>query len=71
MEGILYPDDTDEKTRKSILLVLVSKHPNVRTLSADTLTAYPSLPDFVDLSITKDSIEQVTAQCLSGGEAGL
>ena len=71
MEGILYPDDTDEKTEKSILLVLVSKHPNVRTLSADTLTAYPPPPDFVDLSITKDSIQQVTAQCLSGGAAGL
>jgi hypothetical protein len=40
--GILYPDDTDEKTRKSIQSVLKSKHPDVRTPSTDTLTAYHS-----------------------------
>jgi hypothetical protein len=58
--GILYPDDPDEKSGKSVLSVLKSKHLNARTPSTDTLTTYPSLPDFVDLDITKDSIE-VTA----------
>jgi hypothetical protein len=67
--GILYPDDLDEKTGNSVLSVIESKHPNARTPNADTLTAYPDLPDFVDLDITEDSIE-VTARRLSGG-AGL
>jgi hypothetical protein len=64
--GILYPDGTDEKTRKSVQSVLESKHPNARTLRTDTLTAYLSLPDFVVLNIPKDYIE-VTARCLFGG----
>jgi hypothetical protein len=44
--SILYPDDKDKKAGDSVLLVLESKYPNMRKLSADTLTAYPSLPDF-------------------------
>jgi hypothetical protein len=37
--GILYPDDTDEKTWTSVQSVFESKHPNVRTPSPDTLIA--------------------------------
>jgi hypothetical protein len=67
--GILYPDDIDEKTGKTVQSVLESKHPDARTPGVDALTDYPFLPDFVDLDITEDSIE-VTARRLSGG-AGL
>jgi hypothetical protein len=67
--GILYPDDTDEKSGTSVISVLESKHPDARIPDADAMPAYPTLPDFVDLDITEDSIE-IVARCLSGG-AGL
>jgi hypothetical protein len=67
--GILYPDDTDEKTELSIKEVLQSKHPDVRTPGPDALTVYPYLPDFVHLDITKVTIK-IVARSLSGG-AGL
>jgi hypothetical protein len=59
--GILYPDDIDEKTGKTVQSVLESKHPNARTPGVDALTDYPSVPDFVDLDITEDSIEIAAA----------
>jgi hypothetical protein len=66
--GILYLDDTDEKTGKTIQLVLEWKHPNGRTPSADTLTAYLYLPDFMDLDITKDSIKVTACPKVLGSE---
>jgi hypothetical protein len=67
--GILYPNDIDEMARTSVMTILKSKHPDARIPDAAALAAYPTLPDFVDLNITKDSIE-VIAHCLSRG-AGL
>ncbi len=67
--GILYPDYIDERIGTSVLLVLESKHPDARIPDANAIPAYQISPDFVDLDITKDSIE-VTAHCLSRG-AGL
>jgi hypothetical protein len=67
--GILYPDDIDEKTGLTVETVLESKHPDAREPGPDALTAYPYLPDFVDVDITEDTIE-VVARRLSGA-AGL
>jgi hypothetical protein len=54
--GILYPDDIDEMTDKTVQSVIESNHPDVRTPGADALTHYPFLPNLVDLNITEDSI---------------
>jgi hypothetical protein len=59
--GILYPDNINKKTGCTVQSVLESKHPDARTPSVNALTNYPSLPDFMDLDITEDSIE-ITAR---------
>jgi hypothetical protein len=67
--GILYPDDIDEKSGTSVLSVLKSKHLDARIPDAAALAAYPTLPSFVDLDITEDSIKVVTRHL--SGAAGL
>jgi hypothetical protein len=60
------PSDTDEKTGLLAAKVLASKHPNARIPDADNkLSDYDKLPDFADLDITEDVVEQV-ARRLSG-----
>jgi hypothetical protein len=39
------------------MTVLKSKYPDARIPDAAALLAYPTLPNFVDLNITKDSIK--------------
>jgi hypothetical protein len=53
--GILYPDNTDNKTGQTVKAILKSKHPDAWTPGADALTVYPYLPDFVNFNITEDS----------------
>jgi hypothetical protein len=67
--GILYPDAVDEKSGNTLQSVLESKHLDAPNPGVRALTDYPFLPNFVDLGITKDTIE-VTARYLSRG-AGL
>jgi hypothetical protein len=61
------PSDTDEKTGLLAAKVLASKHPNARIPDADNkLSDYDKLPDFADLDITEDVVEQVATRRLSG-----
>jgi hypothetical protein len=57
--GVLLPGDTDEKTGETIFDVLKSKHPAARVPEASEMEDYDILPDFVDVDITEDIVEQV------------
>jgi hypothetical protein len=67
--GILYPNDINDKSGNFVREVLQSKHPDARIPSAVTLTAYPSLSNFVNVNITEDSVESGTRH--PSGSAGL
>jgi hypothetical protein len=57
--GILLPSNTDKKTGLLVAKVLASKDPNARIPDANKLSDYDELPDFADLDITEDVVEQV------------
>jgi hypothetical protein len=63
--GVLLPGDTDEKTGENIFDVLKSKHPDAVIPDPSEMEDYEILPDFVDLDVTEDTVEQV-ARWLSG-----
>jgi hypothetical protein len=63
--GIMLPDEIDEKTGDTVLEVLQSKHPESRVPDISLMEEYDSLPDFVELDITADTVEKV-ARRLSG-----
>ncbi len=63
--GVLLPDDVDEKTGESVIDVLQSKHPDAQVPDAAELEDYETVPNFVDLDITKEVVEKV-ARRLSG-----
>ncbi len=63
--GVLLPGDTDEKTGENIFDVLKSKHPAATDPDPSEMEDYEILPDFVDLDVTEDTVEQV-ARRLSG-----
>ena len=65
VRGVLLPGETDEKTGETIFDVLKSKHPAARVPEASEMEDYDILPDFVDVDITEDIVEQV-ARRLSG-----
>ena len=57
--GILFPQDTDEKTGDSVLETLKSKHPDAKTPKASDLQPYPNVPNFNDIDVTEDVVESV------------
>jgi hypothetical protein len=57
--GILFPDNTDEKSGDTVLETLQSKHPDATIPEASSLQTYPSLPDFNDIDVTEDVVESV------------
>jgi hypothetical protein len=63
---VLKPRDRDDKTGENIFNVLQSKHTDARVPDASEMEDYETLPDFVDLDITEEIVEQVARQ-LSGG----
>ena len=67
--GVLLPDDICSKTGLRVADVLDSKHPNTREPEPDALHQYESLPEFIDVDVTEDAVEQ-TARKMSGA-AGL
>jgi hypothetical protein len=67
--GVFLPDDFDEKYWLTINAVLQSKHPETTTPHKFTIHQYESTPDFVNVDITQDTVDQV-AHNLSGS-AGL
>jgi hypothetical protein len=69
MGGVLLPDDKCSKTGLPVSDVLDSKHPMVRVPDANALPHYEELPEFIEVDVTEDSVED-TARKLSGG-AGL
>jgi hypothetical protein len=69
MGGVLLPDDKCSKTGMSVSDVLDSKHPMARVPDAAALPHYEELPEFIEVNVTEDSVED-TARKLSRG-AGL
>jgi hypothetical protein len=69
MGGILLPDDKCSKTGLPVSDVLDSEHHMARAPDVNALPHYEELPEFIEVNITKDSVED-TARKLSGG-AGL
>jgi hypothetical protein len=57
--GILQPSNTDAKTGENIFDVLQSTHHAAMVLDTSEMEDYKTLPDFVNLDITKEIIEQV------------
>ncbi len=62
---IMLPDEIDAKTGDTVLDVLQSKHPDMRVPDIALMEEYDTLPDFVELDITADTVEKV-ARRLSG-----
>ena len=64
--GILFPEDnlTPDKT---VLDVLKKKHPLMGTPGPNALKHYDTLPSFIDLDITEDTVEQVASKLNGGG----
>jgi hypothetical protein len=68
--GILLPSNTDEKTGDSYAKVLASKYPEARTPDANKkLPTYDVVPDFTNLDITEDVVDQVVRRL--SGSAGI
>jgi hypothetical protein len=67
--GLLYPDDTDDKSQKSVGEVLQDKHPRMRDPGPAAMKHYDELPDFIDLDITCEHVENVAKKM--SGSSGL
>jgi hypothetical protein len=67
--GLLYPDDIDEKSNKSVGEVLQDKHPQSRDPGPAAMKHYEELSDFIDLDITSEHVENVAKKM--SGAAGL
>jgi hypothetical protein len=57
--GILFPNETDEKSGDTVLETLKSKHPDATIPAASTLHPYSEVPDFNDIDVTEDVVESV------------
>jgi len=57
--GVLFPEDEDPCTGNTVAEVLDSKHSPSQIPSPTSLPTYPSTPNFIDLDITPDMVEQV------------
>jgi hypothetical protein len=57
--GVLLPDGIYEKTGLSAMEVLQSKHPGATSPFISYLRPYVIKPDFCNLDVTQDKIEQV------------
>ena len=55
----------DSKPNEPVIDVLRSKHPDAKVPDISVLEEYETVPDFVDLDITEETVEQ-TARRLSG-----
>lgn len=67
--GVLMPDEIDSKSGDTVEEVLQSKHPEPRTMDASKLQQYTDCPDFVNLDVTSETVEKVSARL--SGSAGL
>jgi hypothetical protein len=66
MGGVLLLDDKCSKPGLPATDVLDSKHPMARVPDANTLPHHEELPEFIEVDVTEDSVED-TARKLSGG----
>ena len=71
-DGILMPDDVDEKSGDLVSEVLASKHPIGRDVEISSLPIFESYPELINIEVTEDSVEKV-ARGLSGsaGPSGI
>jgi hypothetical protein len=67
--GLLYPDNMDDKTQKSIGEVLQDKHPPMRDPGPAAMKHYNKVLDFIDLNITCNHVENVAEKV--SGSSGL
>jgi hypothetical protein len=67
--GVLFPDDIDEKYEVTIKAVLQSKRPEAAKPHKSTIYQYELTPDFVNVDIAQDTVDQVA--CNLSGSAGL
>eukprot|EP00978_Attheya_sp_CCMP212_P019497 scaffold54738_cov30-Attheya_sp.AAC.1 len=63
--GIMLPTDIDEKSGLPVIDVLHSKHPPARVPEVEDLEEYDTLPEFIRVDITDETMEKVV-RCLSG-----
>eukprot|EP00978_Attheya_sp_CCMP212_P030173 scaffold109998_cov63-Attheya_sp.AAC.2 len=63
--GIMIPTDIDEKSGLPVIDALRSKHPPARIAEVEDLEKYGTLPEFVRVNITDETVEKVV-RCLSG-----
>jgi hypothetical protein len=63
--GVLLPNEVDAKTGEYVIDVLKAKRPDAWIPDASKLDDYEETPNFVDLDITKEVVEQF-ARRLSG-----
>jgi hypothetical protein len=57
--GILQPTGIDKKTGDSVKTVLRSKHPDARIPKPESLPHYAHTPNFVQVDITAEAVENV------------
>jgi hypothetical protein len=67
--GLLYPEGLDQKIQKSVGEVLLDKHPPMRDPGPTAIKDYDEVPDFFDLDITSEHVENVAKKM--SGSAGL
>ena len=56
---MLLPDNVDEKTDEHVIDVLQSKQPDIQVPGTSELEDYETLPNFVDLDMTKEVVKKV------------
>ena len=61
----MLPNDIDDKSGLPVIDALRSKHPPERIPEVDDLEDYDTLPEFVRVDITDETVEK-EARCLSG-----
>eukprot|EP00978_Attheya_sp_CCMP212_P042445 scaffold258630_cov55-Attheya_sp.AAC.1 len=67
--GIMLPTDIDEKSGLPVIDALRSKHPPARVPEVEDLEEYDTLPEFVRVDITDETMENVVRR-LSGALPG-
>ena len=67
--GVLYPQDIDDKSGKTVIDALRDKHPPMREPGAAAMPTFDTTPCLVDLDITEGTVEAVASKL--SGSAGL
>ena len=71
-EGVLMPEDTDEKSGDLLFDTLKAKHPDARDIPVENLPTFESCPYLIEVEVTDENVEQAAKKLSrSAGPSGI